>query len=1149
MTFSGPQLNYSTLERELCALRWGIKTFRPFLYGVSFILYTDHQPLVHLHNMKIVCARLARTLSELSQYDFEIIYVPGNLNSAADALSRINRETVSLSADDSSVLPKGFVLDGAVVPGGGDSMLVSLQRCLGRLNLSRPMPANEQILREQLVDELLLNPSRYKISFDNIKRKDLRMMKVKGQLPAFDLLMAASHLYSLRVLVYFWPQSPVVYQMGDPDCSVHMQCISGIHFNLLVFIGGGDPPNIASCSVNTISDSVVVNPSERHDDEMAEEVELSHDELNEGRDCQHAVCPLPTIQVVVEGLKLCALMDTGAEISLISSQAVNVLQEQSDIQVGNLQQNIQVVGLSGGKETIREYVELNVECAHATLNFSHKFVVVSHANFPYCILIGMDLLCKANLNLDFAQLRCLQGRKVVCPLEVGKDLGRGSALNFISIVHTASHSLRMSKTGSDFRFEVQGTGPTVTGLNLAVEEETVKTLQKSCSVLKSLVRQIVNGVLPKQWPSKLKQFKRYFSDLKFENGLLIHVGSKVNPVVPFKFMTGLALALHNEFAHVGRDKLLDLVDNLFWSPEKYRICSDICQTCLNCQIMKDFAVVHIPPCLKIQTSYPFEMMAVDLIALPRSGNGFICCLMTVDHYSKWVTAVPLRDNRSESVVEALKHTVFPGLPRVPTYLLSDNGKEFTSGLFTSFVGSLGIKQRLTTPYQPTSNGAVERVNRTIKNLIRGLLDSQSWFEHLPKAVMVYNATVHAELGTSPSNFLLGKAHNCVSNPMVTAAAEPWRTAHPKFLQFKVNQLVLMKVQTVGNLTTNKVQPNFSGPYEVTHVNSNGVTYQVEDVKSGKMVRAHHTKLRPYRQPPEYISSHPYMQRENQGHRPGQQDLPVSRLPGSPVEYGGYSTENTSSEEECSSREAISEIMVNSNQVKRMDCYERINPINESCVWCDHENSREILSDSSIAVSERSLAGQAESIWENGSAINQDWLGYAERIALQEQSNSSLEDEEAIISSHSLTCVDAVVKLFDWSDSEQSVDWRSLPSVESAGMVDESREVQDISAVVHHSEQQVVDNSIGHQPSLPHDDSFHGFETAGDKNDGLEKLEKLLQISPINFPSINASDSDDEITTGGDCARMLRSQGPAPDLPWVMESQLERKKRTRNSTAE
>ena len=42
--FSDTQRQYSTIERELVAIRWGVKAFRPFLFGQSFILHTDHQP-------------------------------------------------------------------------------------------------------------------------------------------------------------------------------------------------------------------------------------------------------------------------------------------------------------------------------------------------------------------------------------------------------------------------------------------------------------------------------------------------------------------------------------------------------------------------------------------------------------------------------------------------------------------------------------------------------------------------------------------------------------------------------------------------------------------------------------------------------------------------------------------------------------------------------------------------------------------------------------------------------------------------------------------------------------------------------------------------------------------------------------------------
>ena len=158
MMFSGSQLNYSTLERELCGLRWGIKTFRPFLYGVPFVLYTDHQPLVHLNNMKIICSTLARTIEELADFVFEIRYLPGHLNTAADALSRLNGPRVDYLASSDPSLPEGLVIDDMCAQGGGDSMIISLLRCLRRLTHPKTLPDTEVKLRELLVDELLARP-------------------------------------------------------------------------------------------------------------------------------------------------------------------------------------------------------------------------------------------------------------------------------------------------------------------------------------------------------------------------------------------------------------------------------------------------------------------------------------------------------------------------------------------------------------------------------------------------------------------------------------------------------------------------------------------------------------------------------------------------------------------------------------------------------------------------------------------------------------------------------------------------------------------------------------------------------------------------------------------------------------------------------
>ena len=52
--------NYSTIEREALAIVKAVKEFYPYLYGHDFILQTDHQPLVHMNNLRDVGGRVTR---------------------------------------------------------------------------------------------------------------------------------------------------------------------------------------------------------------------------------------------------------------------------------------------------------------------------------------------------------------------------------------------------------------------------------------------------------------------------------------------------------------------------------------------------------------------------------------------------------------------------------------------------------------------------------------------------------------------------------------------------------------------------------------------------------------------------------------------------------------------------------------------------------------------------------------------------------------------------------------------------------------------------------------------------------------------------------------------------------------------------------
>jgi hypothetical protein len=46
---SGAEKNYPVHERELLAIVYALKEWRPYLHGIQFVIKTDHHPLRYLH--------------------------------------------------------------------------------------------------------------------------------------------------------------------------------------------------------------------------------------------------------------------------------------------------------------------------------------------------------------------------------------------------------------------------------------------------------------------------------------------------------------------------------------------------------------------------------------------------------------------------------------------------------------------------------------------------------------------------------------------------------------------------------------------------------------------------------------------------------------------------------------------------------------------------------------------------------------------------------------------------------------------------------------------------------------------------------------------------------------------------------------------
>ena len=105
--------NHCSTELEALAVVWAVRHFRPYLYGHTCHLFTDHMALKSLLNTPHPSGKLARWGLTIQELDLHIHYRPGKTNKAADALSRNPHQAIPCSDTSSctnQVVP--FLKDG-----------------------------------------------------------------------------------------------------------------------------------------------------------------------------------------------------------------------------------------------------------------------------------------------------------------------------------------------------------------------------------------------------------------------------------------------------------------------------------------------------------------------------------------------------------------------------------------------------------------------------------------------------------------------------------------------------------------------------------------------------------------------------------------------------------------------------------------------------------------------------------------------------------------------------------------------------------------------------------------------------------------------------------------------------------------------------
>ncbi|KAF7375484.1 DNA/RNA polymerase [Mycena sanguinolenta] len=213
---------------------------------------------------------------------------------------------------------------------------------------------------------------------------------------------------------------------------------------------------------------------------------------------------------------------------------------------------------------------------------------------------------------------------------------------------------------------------------------------------------------------------------------------------------------HSILAHLGpRKTMYYLKDNVWWKTmlEDVKIYCDSCQVCKGAKSSNErpYGLLHPlqPP------TRPWESIGVDFVGpLTPSSNRlstFDMIMVIIDHLTSMVHLVPTKQTyRAKDIAEAFFEQVYSkhGLPEI---IVSDRDSLFTSIFWDKLHALVGTKLRMSSAYHPQSDGATERANRTMVQMLRSCIspNQKDWVKRLPGIEFAMNSARSETTGFSP----------------------------------------------------------------------------------------------------------------------------------------------------------------------------------------------------------------------------------------------------------------------------------------------------------------------------------------------------------------------------------------------------------------
>ena len=254
---------------------------------------------------------------------------------------------------------------------------------------------------------------------------------------------------------------------------------------------------------------------------------------------------------------------------------------------------------------------------------------------------------------------------------------------------------------------------------------------------------------PQLMSPQLLPYWRFRDELSVVDGVLMY---GLRAVIPPKLRNEVISHLHS--AHQGVSQMNNRASEcVFWPgiTADIQAARDRCSTC----DVNAASQAKMPPADPFIPTAPFQAIASDYFKL--QGKSY---LVTVDRFSNWPDLreadADTLNSGADGLIKASRE-LFATFG-VPEHLSSDGGPEYASKAFQTFMKMWGVKHRLSSAYNPQSNGRAEVTVKVMKRLLRDNIDHNGKLntDAVTRAILQIRNTPEGDSGLSPAKILLGR---------------------------------------------------------------------------------------------------------------------------------------------------------------------------------------------------------------------------------------------------------------------------------------------------------------------------------------------------------------------------------------------------------